>query len=233
MSTSDRLAPSARTTGVVLAVSLAAGITGALLGIAWSAMTGVDMGMWVLARASGLVAYLLLTAVTVLGLILARPPRTGARLLAIAQRLRLHVLLAIFALVFIIVHAVVLAIDPWAEVGWAGVLLPFGSTYRPLAVTLGLLATWSALISGATASLAGRGLGRLWLPLHRVAAAGWLLAWLHGVLAGSDTGAWLWMYAVTGVLVLVLAVRRMTAPAPADDLRELTTDRMPREEVLA
>ena len=92
--------------------------------------------------------------------------------------------------------------------------------------------TWSALISGATASLAGRSLGRLWLPLHRVAAAGWLLAWLHGVLAGSDTAAWLWMYAVTGVLVLILAVRRMTAPAPADDLRELITERMPREEVL-
>ena len=111
--------------------------------------------------------------------------------------------------------------------------MPFGSAYRPLPVTLGLLALWSGLISGVTAGLAGRGLGRMWLPLHRLAAAGWVLAWLHGVLAGSDTPAWLWMYVVTGAAVLILVVRRVMVRTPQDQLDDLREERMPREEVLA
>ena len=217
--------------GAVMGVS--AGITGALLGYAWMTATGADMGLWVIARASGLVSYLLLTAVTVVGLLLASPPRSAARFIGVAQRLRLHVLLAMFALVFVVLHVFVLAIDPWAEVGWWGALVPFGSAYRPLPVTLGLLALWSGLISGVTAGLAGRGLGRMWLPLHRLAAAGWVLAWLHGVLAGSDTGAWLWMYGVTGALVLILVLRRIMTRTPKDELDDLREGRMPHEEVLA
>lgn len=216
--------------GAVLGVS--AGITGALLGYAWMTATGSDMGLWVIARASGLVSYLLLTAVTIFGLLMACPPKSAARFLGAAQRLRIHVLLALFALVFVVLHVVVLAIDPWAEVGWWGALVPFGSAYRPLPVTLGLLALWSGLISGVTAGLAGRGLGRMWLPLHRLAAAGWVLAWLHGVLAGSDTPAWLWMYVVTGAAVLILVVRRVMVRTPKDQLDELREERMPREEVL-
>ena len=230
----DALAPSVgrgAAVGAVLGVS--AGITGALLGYAWMTATGADMGLWVIARASGLVSYLLLTAVTIAGLLMSSPPKSAARLIGAAQRLRIHVLLAMFALVFVVLHVVVLAIDPWAEVGWWGALVPFGSAYRPLPVTLGLLALWSGLISGVTAGLAGRGLGRMWLPLHRLAAAGWVLAWLHGVLAGSDTPAWMWMYAVTGVSVLILVVRRVMARTPKDQLDELREERMPREEVLA
>lgn len=220
--------------GLIVGASLgvSAGVTGALLGYAWMTVTGADMGLWVVARASGLVSYLLLTAVTIAGLLMARPPRSAARVIGAAHRLRVHVLLALFALVFVVLHVVVLAIDPWAEVGWWGALVPFGSAYRPLPVTLGLLALWSGLISGVTAGLAGRGLGRVWLPLHRLAAAGWVLAWLHGVLAGSDTGAWMWMYAVTGAAVLALVVRRVMARTTKDEVDQLREKRMPREEVL-
>lgn len=218
---------------VGLGVGISAGITGALLGLAWVALTQADMGTWVLARAAGLVSYLLLTAVTMLGLVMASPPRSAARFISVAQRLRIHVILAVFTITFIVLHVVALVLDPYAGVGWWGALVPFGSSYRPLPVTLGLLALWSGLISGTTAGLAGRGLGRIWLPLHRLAAAAWVLAWLHGVFAGSDTAAWLWMYGVTGALVLALVVRRVMRRSPKDDVRDLELQSMPRQEVLA
>lgn len=216
-----------------LAVGASAGITGALLGFAWVTLTHADMGVWVLARSAGLVAYLLLTAVTVLGLVMATPPRSAVRWISVAQRLRLHVILALFAITFVVLHVVALVLDPYAGVGWWGALVPFGASYRPLPVTLGLLALWSGVISGATAGLAGRGLGRVWLPLHRLAAAGWVLAWLHGVFAGSDTGAWLWMYGVTGAIVLALVLRRVMRRSTKDDLRLLEQQSMPHQEVLA
>lgn len=200
--------------GQVAGLALAAGLTGGALGWAWSVLSGADMGLWVTARATGMLSYLLLTAVTAMGLALAHPRRSAWSRPSPATRLRVHVGLTVFALVFLVLHIVVLALDPWAEVGWSGALLPFGSEYRPLAVTLGLLSLWAGLISGLTASLASRTGWRIWRPLHRFAALAWILAWLHGVLAGSDAGAWMPKYVVTGVAIVALAAWRYSSSAP-------------------
>jgi DMSO/TMAO reductase YedYZ heme-binding membrane subunit len=42
-----------------------------------------------------------------------------------------------------------------------------------------------------------------WLRLHRLAAVTFLLAWLHSVLAGTDSGTLTPLYLVTGVPILV------------------------------
>ena len=54
-----------------------------------------------------------------------------------AVRIRTHVSLSVFTLVFTVLHIVVLATDKYAGVGWWGAFVPMGSTYRPLPVTLG------------------------------------------------------------------------------------------------
>jgi hypothetical protein len=113
-----------------------------------------------------------------------------------------------FTLAFVALHVLVLAGDHWAGVGWRGALLPLGSTYRPLPVTLGLLGLWSGAAAGTTAALAGRLGGRMWFPVHRVAVAAFVLVWAHGVLTGSDVLALRLLYAGTGAGVTVLAVSR-------------------------
>jgi len=209
----------------LVAWSISAGIAGAVLGWIIVQVAQSDASLWLLARSSGIVAYLLLTAVTIIGLLLAtgRSPRTGAVALRMrgpgTHRLSAHSVLALFAIIFTIVHVVVLVLDPWAKVGWLGALLPFGAAYRPLPVTLGLLALWSALLSGATAAAAGRVGGRAWSGVHVVAGLAWVLAWVHGVLAGSDTAALLWMYVVTGAGVIVAAMRRYLTPTALDARR--------------
>lgn len=204
--------------------SVSAGLAGAILGWIVVQVSHSEASLWLLARSSGIVAYALLTAVTIIGLHLAtgRSPRASALAVRMhgpgTHRLSTHSVLALFAIIFTIVHVAVLAVDPWAKVGWLGALLPFGAEYRPLPVTLGLLALWSALLSGVTAAAAGRIGGRAWSAVHVVAGLAWILAWGHGVFAGSDTGALLWMYLITGVVVIGFAVRRYVRPT-ADDAR--------------
>ena len=81
----------------------------------------------------------------------------------------MHVSLSVFALAFIVLHVVVLATDSYAGVGSRGALVPMGSGYRPVPVTLGVIALCAGLLAGLTAALAGRVTGRVWWPIHKVA----------------------------------------------------------------
>lgn len=177
---------------------------------------------WELARASGLTSYVLMTALVAMGLVLAHPAAARLRRPRPATRLALHVSLATFTLVFTVLHVVVLATDSYAQVGWLGVILPMASTYRPVPVTLGVLAVWAGLVTGLTARFAGHVAGRIWWPIHKVAAVVFLLVWGHAVLAGSDTAALRTFYLVTGGALAVLAASRYAARAPRDRVEDLS-----------
>ncbi|MGZ4625420.1 MAG: hypothetical protein ACXV3S_03845, partial [Kineosporiaceae bacterium] len=168
-------------------------------------------------RAAGLTSYLLLVLLVAVGLVLAHPRRALVRRPSPLTRLRLHAGLAAFTLVFTVLHVVVLATDRYAGVGLAGSIVPMASSYRPLPVTLGVLGAWSGLVSGITAALAGRLGGRLWWPVHRVAAAALALVWFHAVLTGSDTAALEGLYIGTGAIVVLLAIWRETASRPGTE----------------
>ena len=207
--------------GVVLGVTASAVLTSWLVGLGVDAIAGDRMGPWILGRAAGITSYLLLVALVLTGLVLSHPARAQWRRPSSATRIRLHVSLAVFTLVFTVLHIVVLATDSYAGVGWWGAFVPLGSTYRPLPVTLGVIALYAGLAAGVTASSSGRLSRRVWWPVHKVAVVSLVLVWLHAVLAGIDSSALLGTYVVTGLAVLVLAVSRYTTPGPRDRVREL------------
>lgn len=194
------------TTSLVLMAGAASMVCGFLVGMAAIGIAGNAMPLWLMARAAGITAYVLLTAVTLMGIMLSH--NTRARHRPNPSRIRLHLALVVFTFVFTALHIAVLAIDPYAKVGLAGALLPMGAGYRPVEVTLGLLALWSGLISGASAAMAGRGAGRYWLYLHRLAGGAWILAWFHGVLTGIDTPALLGLYTLSGAAVMGVSLWR-------------------------
>ena len=194
------------TTSVILMAAAASTVCGFLIGLAAVGIAGNAMPLWLVARAAGITAYVLLTVVTLMGMMLSH--NTRARHRPNPTRIRLHLSLVIFTFVFILLHIAVLAVDPYAKVGLAGALLPMGAANRPVEVTLGLLSLWSALISGTSAAMAGRGAGRFWIYLHRLAGGAWILAWFHGVLTGVDTPALLGMYTLSGVAVIGVALWR-------------------------
>jgi hypothetical protein len=221
----DLTAKSGRVTGAGMLLGLVASVvtTGWMLTATLRAVDGDPSRAWLLGRATGITSYLLMTALIVLGLHLSHPGSTRIRRLSRQARVQIHSALAFFTLAFTTLHVVVLATDPFAQVGWAGALLPLASTYRPVPVTLGVVAMWAAGLTALTAALAGRLPLRIWWPIHKVAAVMFVLVWAHGLLAGSDTAALTWFYLSTGLLVLLVAVSRYTARTPDDELAEHST----------
>jgi len=223
--TTMRGQPILRRTIVGLAATLSAAVTGVLIGSAIGVVEGHRMAPWMIARATGISAYLLLVLLVVLGLLLSHPSRTRVSRPSPAPRTRLHIVLAALTLALTIAHIVVLATDRFAGVGWRGASLPMQSAYRPVAVTLGVLGAWAGLVVGSTALLAGHLPQRLWWRVHKVAIVALLLVWLHGVLAGGDTPMLRWLYLSTGGLIAVVVLSRYAARTPAEQIAHRQADR--------
>lgn len=205
-----------RNAAAVVAATVSIGAAAGWLALA---LAGDPHPQWMFARVSGIAALLMLTALVVLGMLLAHPRGTALRSLPRATLLRLHVGLATFVAVFVALHVALLALDPYAGVGWAGVLLPLGSEYRPLPVTLGWLGLYAGLAAGLSARFAGQ-LGRWWFPLHRVTLGVYALVWAHGVWTGSDTGALLPVYAASALFVVITALSRYLIRPVRSSIRE-------------
>jgi hypothetical protein len=209
---------------VVLGTTASAGVTGWLVGSTARSVAGDRNAPWIVGRAAGLSSYLVLVALVATGLVLSHPGRARLRRPRSATRIRLHVSLAVFTLALTTLHVVVLATDSFAHVGWGGTLIPMGSAYRPVPVTLGVIGAYAGLLAGVTAALSGRRLvARAWWPIHKIASVSLLLVWAHGVTAGIDTPSLLALYLATGGAVLALAMWRYVARTPAELVDELVS----------
>lgn len=160
-----------------------------------------DMRLWLAGRATGIVSYLLLTALVVLGLILSHPTNQSTWRLS---RLLFpwHENLFVFVGAFLAAHVVSLVLDPYAGVGVQGALLPGLSEYRSAPVALGTLGLYAALVAGVTARWTRLLPPGLWLRLHRLAAVAWILGWVHGLTAGTDALPLAGLYVATGLAVV-------------------------------
>lgn len=181
-------------------------------------------GWWLASRAAGVVALVLVTGSTLLGLAMATRPRRTRR--SAARLVTLHEQLALTGLVAIAVHGIALLGDPWLRPGLAGIALPGAMAYRPLYTSLGVVAGWLAALLGLSYYLRGRIGVQRWRAVHRLTLLAYGLAVLHTLGAGTDAGsAWLrWPLLGSAVLVLLLLARRVARRdrsnrkgAPIDD----------------
>ena len=166
-----------------------------------------QMRLWLAARASGIVCYLLLAGQVVFGLILSHP--TNQATWRLSKRLfPWHENLWVFVLAFLAVHVVSIVLDPYAGVGVDGAFIPGLSSYRSSPVALGTLAMYALILTGVSARYTRLLPPGFWLKLHRLSIAVFVLAWLHGILAGTDAGALRLVYLATGIAVLTAAAYR-------------------------
>ena len=177
-----------------------------------------DPTFWLLARASGMTAYLLLTASVLAGLVLkARPFRS----LKPAQVTDIHRFLALLGLGTLALHGVTLLLDRAVTIPWVALLVPGLSPYRPLAVGIGVLAAELMVLVYASFSQRKRIGAKTWRKLHWASYAVFAGAAAHGLLAGSDTQQpWaLALYVATIGAVVGSIVFRAFAPKPVPAAR--------------
>ena len=163
---------------------------------------------WYAARAAGIVAYLLLTAVVAIGVGLAgRMNGKGWPSFAVAD---VHRFGGLLVGTFIGIHVLTIAVDSYMRFSLAQLAVPFASSYRPIWVALGIVAAELLLALAIANRLRHTLRFRWWKRTHYLNFAVWAAATLHGIGSGTDRGA-LWMtaiYAASVALVLaLLAVR--------------------------
>jgi sulfoxide reductase heme-binding subunit YedZ len=147
-----------------------------------------DPTFWLLARATGLTAYVLLTGSVLAGLtVKARP--LGRRVKA-AVATDAHRFLALLALGAVAVHGLVLTLDQTVKMPLAGLLVPGLSPYRPLATGIGVIAAELMVLIYASFSLRRRIGARNWRRLHYLTFGVFAAATVHGLAAGTDRWAY-------------------------------------------
>ena len=156
---------------------------------------------WYLTRSSGIIAWLMLTATVILGILLSSKAfpmqRRPLWLLAV------HRWLAGLLLCFLAIHLIALVLDDYLEFGFADLVIPYASDWDPAAVALGVVAMW-LLVAVEVTSLAQRRLSRrAWRIIHLFSYVAFWLTSMHAALAGSDTSAWLYR---SGAAASILAV---------------------------
>jgi methionine sulfoxide reductase heme-binding subunit len=168
--------------------------------------------LWYTTRGAGAVSLLLLSAVTVLGVLSVARFEAGGwpRFVTTA----FHRNLSLVAVSFLSLHIVTAVADPYTSLGFTAAFIPFASSYRTFWLGLGTVA-FELLLAVLLSSLLRNVIGRpAWRAIHWLAYASWPIAVVHGFGTGTDTWS-AWMLAVDAVCVLAVGwavVARLTLP---------------------
>jgi methionine sulfoxide reductase heme-binding subunit len=173
---------------------------------------------WYAARAGGMVAYVLLTAVVLVGLAMSGRERLdGWPRFALED---VHRFLGALTGLFISLHVFALAVDAEANLPLGSLIVPFASSYRPFWTGIGIVAAELLLALAVANHYRTRISYRTWRRLHYLNFAVWIGATAHGLGAGTDTASFPFavVYAASIACVVALTARRVlrtAAPARA------------------
>lgn len=169
---------------------------------------------WYAARAAGIVAWALASGSVVWGLSLSsralgRKPRP-------AWLYDLHRFLGGMALIFTGIHVGAILLDTYVHFSEADVLIPFASSWHPLAVAWGIVALYVLLAVELTSLARAHISKRLWRRVHVGSFGLFVLSTVHALTAGTDRTAPAFLLAViaTCATVVVLTGIRVARARP-------------------
>ena len=177
-------------------------------------MSGINSStaLWYASRATGVVDLVLLSAVAVLGILVARQGRLpGLPRFAVTG---LHRNLSLLAVVFTVIHVVTAVGDSYVSIPLTSAVIPFISGYERLALGLGAISFDLMLAMIVTSLLRGRMNPKVWRAIHWLAYVSWPVAVLHGILSSKDLrGGWELMLTVVCIAAVGLAAGWRVAAA--------------------
>jgi predicted ferric reductase len=182
---------------------------------------------WMIIRGSGIVAFALLAASSIWGLLV------STKVLGRAVRAKpvtwFHESLGLGALIATAVHMIALTMDDYIEFGWADVLVPGAASWNSMAVSFGIMAFYGLAVVSLSFYVKGIIGQKAWRTIHFLAFGTFLAALVHGIMAGTDSGhrAVVGLYFGSALLIVALvAIRviqqrvvgdRPAAPKPIGD----------------
>ena len=170
---------------------------------------------WYAARATGYVAWALVSASVVFGLLVSTRLARGR--LSPAWALDLHRFLGGASVVFTALHLAGLVADSYVHFGPADLLVPLASSWKPGPVALGVVALYLLAAVQGTSMMMRRLPRRLWRAVHLCGYAVFWLASFHLLAAGTDA-ANPWSRAAVDLvvaLVVFLSLVRALSGRPA------------------
>jgi predicted ferric reductase len=156
---------------------------------------------WYLARSSGIVAWLMLTATVIWGVLLSTRAFPDKR--RPVWLLALHRWLAGLMLSFLAIHLVAIVADSYVSFDLADLAIPYASDWKPGAVALGVTAMWLLVAVQATSVAMRRLPRRFWRIVHLSSYVAFWLTSMHAAFAGTDTTSWLYRAGAAASIVAV------------------------------
>ncbi|MEQ8718653.1 MAG: ferric reductase-like transmembrane domain-containing protein [Acidimicrobiales bacterium] len=187
---------------------------------------------WYLTRSSGMIAWLMLTASVIWGILLSTKAFPNHR--HPTWLLAMHRWLAGLTMSFLAIHLASLVADSYVSFGLADLAVPYASEWKPGAVALGVLGMW-LLVAVQLTSLAMRRLPRrFWRVVHLTSYLAFWLTSMHAAFAGTDSTSWLYRGGAAASILAVAfalmyrvanrrAVRRAERSASARDAVPVNT----------
>lgn len=177
---------------------------------------------WFLARSSGMIAWLMLTASVIWGVVLSTKAFPQHRRAAWLRDL--HAWLGGLTVFFVALHVFALWADSYVQFDLADLVVPYAIDWKPGAVAMGIVAAW-LLVAVQLTSLAMARLPRVvWRFIHFTSYATFWLTSLHAAYAGTDRVTGLYqLTAVASIIAVVWAMiyrvthRRTPRPSPPAD----------------
>ncbi len=175
---------------------------------------------WYLSRGSGIVAWVMLAATNLWGILLI------TRMLKPVDRpawlLDLHRWLAALAIISLGIHLGGLVADNYAHFGWREIALPQScnktcwpaGASKAAAVTWGVIAMYIIIVVELSSLMMRKLPRKVWHGIHLFSYVAFLMATVHGILAGTDRGNIVYIAtvsAMTGGVVLALIGRILHA----------------------
>lgn len=157
---------------------------------------------WYAARAAGIAAYLLLSGVVSVGILMGGKARAGGwPRFAIED---VHRFGGLLVGSFISLHVAAIAIDSFMPFRLSELAVPFTSHYRPLPMGLGIAAAELLVALAVTNHYRTRLPYSFWRRAHYLNFAVWAGATVHALLMGTDRSAG-WMIAINAACVGTVA----------------------------